>query len=122
MQIDINSSVPLYEQIYQQLSNYINNKILLVKDRLPSVIELSSMLHVNPNTVIKSYRMLEEKKSIHSIPGQGIIVSEIQQDQMVDNKNIILKDCNTLIVTCKYANLSYRELCDFLKQKWFVVL
>ena len=88
MQIDINSNVPIYEQIYQQLSNYINNKILLVKDRLPSVIELSSMLHVNPNAVIKSYRMLEEKKCIHFIPGKGIFVSEIQQDQMMDSKNI----------------------------------
>jgi GntR family transcriptional regulator len=81
VQIDINSSVPLYEQIYQQFSNYINNKILPVKDRLPSVIELSSMLHVNPNTVLNSYGMLEEKKCIHSIPGKAIFISEIHQDK-----------------------------------------
>jgi hypothetical protein len=41
---------------------------------------------------------------------------------MIDSENIILKDCNKLIFTSKYANISYRELCDFLKQVWFVIL
>lgn len=121
MQIDQNSNVPMYEQIYQLLLEYINNSILQVKDRLPSVIAVSSMLHVNPNTVAKSYRMLEEKKYIHSIPGKGIFVSEMQQNKTIAIQDTVMKDCQKLIGLCKYMNMSYTELCNILKQKWYVV-
>ena len=57
MQIDNNSSVPIYEQIYKQLLEYITTGLMHADDKLPSVRELSSSIHINPNTVVKAYRL-----------------------------------------------------------------
>lgn len=118
MQIDQNSNIPIYEQIYEQFLIYISKGILQVGDKLPSVRELSSNMHVNPNTVVKAYRMLEEQKFIHSIPGKGSFVSEKQQDQTLVMKKNIMEDSEKLVVACKYIDMSYDELCQILKLKW----
>ena len=46
MQIDNNSSVPIYEQIYKQLLEYITTGLMQADDKLPSVRELSSSIHI----------------------------------------------------------------------------
>ena len=78
MQIDNNSSVPIYEQIYKQLLEYITTGLMQADDKLPSVRELSSSIHINPNTVVKAYRLLEEQGFIYSLPGKGSFVSSKQ--------------------------------------------
>ena len=52
MQIDHNSNIPIYEQLYHQLLKYITTGLLRPDDKLPSVRELSSSLHINPNSVV----------------------------------------------------------------------
>lgn len=118
MQIDQNSSVPIYEQIYEQFLDYISKGILQIGDKLPSVRELSAQMHINPNTVVKAYRMLEEQKFIYSMPGKGSFVNEKQQDQTAVLRDNIIEECKKLIVTCKYIDMSYQELCSILKEKW----
>ena len=54
MKIDINNSTPIYEQIYKQLLEYITTGLMQANDKLPSVRELSSSIHINPNTVVKA--------------------------------------------------------------------
>ena len=70
MKIDINNSTPIYEQIYKQLLEYITTGLMQANDKLPSVRELSSSIHINPNTVVKAYRLLEEQGFIYSLPGK----------------------------------------------------
>jgi len=118
MQVNQNSNVPIYEQIYEQFLNYISKGILQTGDKLPSVRELSSTMHINPNTVVKAYRMLEEQKFIHSIPGKGSFVSEKQEDQTSVIMNTIHKDSEKLVIACKYIDMSYDELCQLLKKRW----
>ena len=54
--------------IYQQILRYIKRGVIAgsIKDgdELPSRRVLSAMLGVNPNTVQKAYRMLEEEELI----------------------------------------------------------
>ncbi len=76
MQIDNNSSVPIYEQIYKQLLEYITTGLMQADDKLPSVRELSSSIHINPNTVVKAYRLLEEQGFIYSLPGREVLLAQ----------------------------------------------
>ncbi|MFV0396180.1 MAG: GntR family transcriptional regulator [Coprobacillaceae bacterium] len=118
MQINQNSNIPIYEQIYEQFLDYISKGILQTGEKLPSVRELSSQMHINPNTVVKAYRMLEEQKFIHSLPGKGSFVSEKQQSQTENLKKNIIEECKKLITTCKYIDMPYEELCGILKASW----
>lgn len=118
MQVDTNSSKPIYEQIYEQLLEYISKGILQMDDKLPSVRELSSKLHINPNTVVKAYRMLEENGFIYSLPGKGSFVSEKKTDQKKILEEELIIESKKLIVKCKYLEMTYEELCHLLQTHW----
>ncbi len=66
--------------IYLQIADYIGDHILRKEwaqhDRIPSVRELSVLLTVNPNTVVRAYEVLENVGIIYSKRGIGFLVSE----------------------------------------------
>ena len=72
----IDKNRPICPQICEQLCMAIASKRLLSIEKVYSFIELALKLGVNPNTVQKSYDILEEKGIIFSVRGSGWFVSE----------------------------------------------
>ena len=91
MNIDYQSKKPIYEQIIQQFIDYILKGVYVPGDKMPSVRELSSSLHVNPNTIQKVYRELEDRGYIYSLAGKGRYVRE--QDILNEKSLDALKAC-----------------------------
>ena len=60
---------PIYLQILLYIKRGIIAGIICDGDELPSRRVLSALLGVNPNTVQKAYRLLEEEKLIESLQG-----------------------------------------------------
>ena len=73
MKIDNSSAIPIYEQIYKQLLEYITTGLMQPEEKLPSVRELSSDMHINPNTVVKAYRILEQQGFIIQFQEKGVL-------------------------------------------------
>ncbi len=69
----------LHEQIEQQLRQLIISGVLTQDEQLPSVRELSISLTVNPNTVQRAYKQLEQDGFIYSIKGKGSFVAPISE-------------------------------------------
>ena len=76
MKWTIDKAKPICPQICERLCVAIGNNELLPNDKISSVRELAISLGVNPNTVQKSYDILEEKNVIYSIRGSGWFVCE----------------------------------------------
>lgn len=72
----IDKNRPICPQICEQMCVAIASKQLLPREKVYSVRELALKLGVNPNTVQKSYDILEEKAIIFSVRGSGWYVSE----------------------------------------------
>ena len=75
-QLDFKSGVPICDQI---VNGFIKLKALGVLkggDQLPSVRALASKFSVNPNTVQKSYAILENSGIIYSVKGKGSFMSD----------------------------------------------
>ena len=75
-QLDFKSGVPICDQI---VNGFIKLKALGVLkggEQLPSVRALASKFSVNPNTVQKSYAMLEADGIIYSVKGKGSFISD----------------------------------------------
>ena len=75
-QLDFKSGVPICDQI---VNGFIKLKALGVlkgDDQLPSVRALASKFSVNPNTVQKSYAILESNGIIYSVKGKGSFMSD----------------------------------------------
>lgn len=75
IQIDNNSSKALYEQIYEEITRLILSKALKSDEKLPSVRELAAMIKINPNTIQKAYKSLEEGNYIYTVKGKGNFVN-----------------------------------------------
>lgn len=73
--LDYKDGKTIHEQIETKLRELIINGILSPDEQLPSVREMSIELTVNPNTVQRAYKELEQKGFIYSIKGKGNFVS-----------------------------------------------
>ncbi|MBQ5311224.1 MAG: GntR family transcriptional regulator [Oscillospiraceae bacterium] len=74
--IDLQSRIPIYEQLYSGITELASKDLLRPGDRIPSVRELAKELGVNPNTVSKAFGMLERDGIIYSVPGRGSFLSD----------------------------------------------
>lgn len=67
------------EPIYLQIAAYVSDQILLGKwateDKVPSVRELAMALQVNPNTVMRTYELLQNQEVIYNKRGIGFFVA-----------------------------------------------
>ena len=79
--IDPRSKAPLYEQLKEQLRWQITMGFLAPDEPLPSVRTLSAELGINPNTIQKAYREMEQEGLIYSRPGRGSFVTPATGEQ-----------------------------------------
>lgn len=74
--IDSHSGVPPYLQLVQQVRQGVLLGFLRNGDRLPLIREVAESVAINPNTVAKAYRQLEQEGLVTGRPGQGTFVNE----------------------------------------------
>jgi len=70
------TGVPLYQQVVEQVRRMIASGTILPGDRLPTVRELASDLIVNPNTVAHAYQLLEKEGVVETRRGLGTFACE----------------------------------------------
>ncbi|HXY79650.1 MAG TPA: GntR family transcriptional regulator [Candidatus Bathyarchaeia archaeon] len=80
--LDLQSGVPVYRQIIDQVIGGVAAGVLAGGDQLPTVRQLAVDLSVNPNTVIRAYRELEIRGVLETQQGTGTFVShqKVQPD------------------------------------------
>ncbi len=79
--LDYKDGRSLHEQITAQMRELIISGALAQDEQLPSVRELSVSLTVNPNTVQRAYRELEQEGFIYSVKGRGSFVAPVTRAQ-----------------------------------------
>src|SRR5512139_2535394 len=73
--LDLNSGVPVYRQVINQILAGIASGALSGGDRLPTVRQLAVDLSINPNTVVRAYRELEIRGVLTTQQGIGTFVT-----------------------------------------------
>lgn len=75
IKLDLQSRIPLYEQLEEQIIRLSLLGVLDEHEQLPSVRALARDVGVNPNTVAKAYQELERQGIIYTVTGKGSFVS-----------------------------------------------
>lgn len=99
------SGVPPYLQIVQQVKQDIRLGLLKEGDKLPAVREVVTMLAINPNTVVKAYRELENQALIEKRAGIGTFVCKQPAGPSPDTQTALLVKLDTWIAEAKAAGL-----------------
>ncbi|QFJ54023.1 GntR family transcriptional regulator [Pseudobutyrivibrio xylanivorans] len=76
IQLNYRDSKPIYEQIKDGLRRLVVTGAVKKDEKLPSVRELATSLSINPNTIQKAYRELEQEGYIYTIAGKGSYAAE----------------------------------------------
>jgi GntR family transcriptional regulator len=73
--LDLESGVPAYRQIIDQVTGGLAAGSLAGGEQLPTVRQVAVDLSINPNTVMRAYRELEIRGIIESLQGTGTFIS-----------------------------------------------
>jgi len=76
IQLNYRDSKPIYEQIKDGLRRLVVTGAIKKDEKFPSVRELATSLSINPNTIQKAYRELEQEGYIYTIAGKGSYAAE----------------------------------------------
>lgn len=79
IRVDATSFVPIYEQIKKEILRLVATGRLKVRDPLPSIRDLAAEIIVNPNTVARAYRELEQDGLVSTQKGRGSFVARRPQ-------------------------------------------
>ncbi len=107
---------PIYEQITDNLRRLIASGGIAPGERLPSVRELATRLTINPNTIQRAYRQLEQEGYIVSLPGKGCFAAEGSAPRQ-DRLRMLWLQLETAAAELHLAGVSQQELISHLTER-----
>ena len=115
---NMDDSGPIYMQIILHVKRGIAAGTIQDGDELPSRRLLSTLLGMNPNTVQKAYKMLEEEGLIASHSGaKSYMVLTTETIEKV-RKELLEGDAVNMVAAMKQMGLSKAEALRLLEQYW----
>lgn len=115
--IDNASDRPVYLQIIDQVKRDIAIGRLLREERLPTVRQLAQQLAINPNTIAKAYRQLEQEGIIVTKAGAGAFVASLDSSlSKAVRKRIVCDQLERVVVDAFHMQIEKPILVD-----WFNV-
>ncbi|MBQ2634237.1 MAG: GntR family transcriptional regulator [Oscillospiraceae bacterium] len=107
---------PVYEQIMDGLRRRIISGVLAPDERLPSVRELAAQLAINPNTIQRAYRELEQSGYIYSVAGKGNFAGH-RQEVDAGRRETLLRTLRETARELRWLGVSREELTDCLREQ-----
>jgi len=107
---------PIYEQITDNFRRLIASGGIAPGEQLPSVRELATRLTINPNTIQRAYRQLEQEGYIVSLPGKGCFAAEGSAPRQ-DRLRMLWLQLETAAAELRLSGVSQQELISHLTER-----
>jgi GntR family transcriptional regulator len=113
--IDLRSRDPIYQQLVDKFKKLIMNHILEPDEKLPSVRQLAEELTVNPNTIQKAYRQLEQENFIYSVKGRGSFVQALDSHVTSEKIEEIRTNLEQLVKEALFLGVEETTLIEWVQ-------
>ncbi len=110
--LDYRDARPIYAQLIAGFQEQILSGILQEGEKLPSVRELAGELAINPNTIQRAYRELEQGGWIATVAGKGCFVCNIPENT---EKNTLLKNFDKTVASLLAYGVTAEDLVKRIK-------
>ena len=111
MKLDFAGSVPIYQQIRDQIVQAVAEGIFTDGDKLPTIRALAGEIGVNTMTVNKAYQLLKQEGYIITDRRSGAVVRCAgNRKEAVERE--IAKDLELLAAEAKIAGISRQEFLE----------
>jgi GntR family transcriptional regulator len=112
--IDNASDRAVYLQIIDQVKRDIALGRLAKEERLPTVRQLAQQLAINPNTIAKAYRQLEQEGIIVTRSGAGAFIANL--DSMLSKsvrRRLICDELERIVVEAFHMQIDKETITDW---------
>jgi len=110
--------VPIYLQILRYIKREAVAGVIRDGDELPSRRVLSTRLAVNPNTVQKAYRMLEDEDLIVSHAGAASVMKLDEEKLAALRTELVEEDAMGAIRAWQQMGLTKGEVLALIEKLW----
>lgn len=76
IQLNYRDPRPIYEQVKDGIRKLAYSGVVEPDEKLPSVRELASTLAINPNTISRAYKELEQEGFLYTLTGKGTFINQ----------------------------------------------
>ena len=115
--INPSNGVPVYEQIARQIMYAIASGGIPAGELVPSVRVLSRQLAVNPNTVARAYRQLQDIGVLEAMRGEGLLVTAPAVDKcQSQRKQIMSQRILAVLEEARQSQLTEPEIKTLVSQ------
>ena len=117
IEIDLTSSQAIYEQVVQQIKFAIAAGAVQADEMIPSVRELSRDLAINPNTVVRAYRALQDERIVYARRGMGLsVMKDAKQRCLIERKDIFNQRFRQVFDDAVRSRLDSGEIRDIVEK------
>ncbi len=109
---------PIYQQIVLFIKREISANKIINGDELPSRRVLSSLLGVNPNTVQKAYKILEDEGLIESHTGSKSLIVISDKKRADIRSELAESEVADSVRTLKQMGISKNEALSLMSKFW----
>ena len=114
--IDHASDRPVYRQIMDQIKRDIALGRLIKNEKLPTVRQLAGQIAINPNTIAKAYRQLEQEGIIVTKAGAGAFVANLDSNLSRSvRKNLISEELERIAVEAYHMQIDRQALSEWFE-------
>lgn len=110
--------IPIYLQVVRHIKRGIVAGVVVNGDEVPSRRVLSALLGVNPNTIQKSYAILEGEKLMESRPGAKSYMVLDEESVAQVRCQLLKNDATTVVNALKQMGLSKEEALSLIETYW----
>lgn len=107
---------PIYLQIMRYIKQGLASGIIADGEELPSRRALSAHLTVNPNTVQKAYRLLEEEGLVQSHAGAKSFVCATERQRAVLRRELTENELRGMVRNMKGMGLTAKEAAALVEK------
>lgn len=118
MNVGVNNRDPIYVQVVHYFKEQIATGLLDPGQEMPSRRELASRLKINPNTVQRAYKEMEDEGLIYT---EGNLPSRITKDEQIlgnVRKELILQAVSSFVRSVRSIDVPVEEVLELVKEKY----
>ncbi|MBR4720665.1 MAG: GntR family transcriptional regulator [Clostridia bacterium] len=116
--LDFRDSRPVYEQICEKIKELIVGGVLKPGDKIMSVRDMAASLTINPNTIVKAYKELEQDGYIYSAYGKGYFVAEKSNAASITRMDEIKKNVENCLLELCFLGVEKSEIDKIVENIW----
>lgn len=118
MKINFNRREPVYVQVVRHFKQQIAMNMLEPGQEIPSRRELAGELKINPNTVQRAYKEMEEQGLIYTERNLPSKITRNEQVLQVVREELIMDAVDQFVTTVQSVQVPLDEIVTIIKEKY----